>query len=119
MTSTELRQSFLSFFEQHGHRVGVLALHVLREGLLDGAHGRRARIDDLRRALAEDVGTGDLTAALLPADKVVRARLLTRQDAVLCGTEWFERTVELLKRIQIEQKIDEVIFEQVHFINVE
>jgi len=51
---------------------------------------------DVRRALAEDVGTGDLTAALLPADKVVRARLLTRQDAVLCGTEWFNRTVEAL-----------------------
>jgi nicotinate-nucleotide pyrophosphorylase (carboxylating) len=51
---------------------------------------------DVRRALAEDVGAGDLTAALLPAGKVARARLVTRQDAVLCGTEWFERTVELL-----------------------
>lgn len=51
---------------------------------------------DVRRALAEDVGAGDLTAALLPAGKVARARLITRQDAVLCGTEWFERTVELM-----------------------
>ena len=51
---------------------------------------------DVRRALAEDVGAGDLTAALLPAGKVAKARLITRQDAVLCGTEWFERTVELL-----------------------
>ena len=51
---------------------------------------------DVRRALAEDVGTGDLTAALLPAGKVVQARLLTRQDAVLCGTEWFNRAIEAL-----------------------
>ena len=51
---------------------------------------------DVRRALAEDVGSGDLTAALLPAGKVVRARLLTRQDAVLCGTEWFDRSLEAL-----------------------
>ena len=51
---------------------------------------------DVRRALAEDVGTGDLTAALVPENKAVRARLLTRQDAVLCGTEWFNRTVESL-----------------------
>jgi nicotinate-nucleotide pyrophosphorylase (carboxylating) len=51
---------------------------------------------DVRRALAEDVGAGDLTAALLPAGKTARARLITRQDAVLCGTEWFNRTVEAL-----------------------
>ncbi|MGE0357993.1 MAG: carboxylating nicotinate-nucleotide diphosphorylase [Burkholderiales bacterium] len=51
---------------------------------------------DVRRALAEDVGPGDLTAALLPPGRTVRARLLTRQDAVLCGTAWFDRTVETL-----------------------
>jgi nicotinate-nucleotide pyrophosphorylase (carboxylating) len=51
---------------------------------------------DVRRALAEDVGTGDLTAALLPTGRTAHARLMTRQDAVLCGTEWFNRTVEAL-----------------------
>ena len=62
------------------------SLHTLEEAITT----------DVRRALAEDVGTGDLTAALLPAGKVVQARLLTRQDAVLCGTEWFNRAVETL-----------------------
>jgi len=62
------------------------SLHTLEEAITA----------DIRRALAEDVGTGDLTAALLPEGKVVRARLLTRQDAVLCGTEWFDRTLETL-----------------------
>src|SRR5258706_417381 len=49
---------------------------------------------DVTRALAEDVGTGDLTAALIPADRTSHARLMTRQNGVLCGVEWFRRTFE-------------------------
>jgi nicotinate-nucleotide pyrophosphorylase (carboxylating) len=41
-------------------------------------------------ALAEDVGTGDLTAQLIPADRAGRAAVITREDAVFCGTAWFE-----------------------------
>ncbi|OJU89959.1 MAG: nicotinate-nucleotide diphosphorylase (carboxylating) [Burkholderiales bacterium 66-5] len=48
---------------------------------------------DARRALQEDVGGGDLTAALIPADKAVTARVLLRHDAVLCGLPWFEAVV--------------------------
>lgn len=44
--------------------------------------------DNVRRALEEDVGTGDLTAALIPGDKLAHARLITRENAVLCGTAW-------------------------------
>ena len=51
---------------------------------------------DVTRALTEDVGTGDLTAALIPADRTSHARLLTRQSGVLCGVEWFKRTFEEL-----------------------
>ncbi len=51
---------------------------------------------DVTRALAEDVGAGDLTARLVPEDRPARARLLTRQSGVLCGTEWFTRTFEEL-----------------------
>jgi len=40
-------------------------------------------------ALAEDIGSGDRTGALLPAERVVAARLLVRQAAVLCGSPWF------------------------------
>ncbi|HLF22979.1 MAG TPA: nicotinate-nucleotide diphosphorylase, partial [Burkholderiales bacterium] len=46
--------------------------------------------DNVRRALGEDVGSGDLTAALIPADSRSRARLITREDAVLCGTDWVD-----------------------------
>lgn len=44
----------------------------------------------VRIALAEDLGDGDRTAALLPADQVSRVELITRQEAVICGRAWFE-----------------------------
>jgi nicotinate-nucleotide pyrophosphorylase (carboxylating) len=51
---------------------------------------------DVTRALAEDIGTGDLTARLIPQDKTAHARLMTRANGVLCGVEWFRRTFEEL-----------------------
>ena len=51
---------------------------------------------DVTRALAEDVGAGDLTANLVAPDRMSRARLLTRENGVLCGVEWFRRTFEEL-----------------------
>ena len=41
-------------------------------------------------ALLEDVGTGDLTGMLVPAAPRVRARVVVREQAVLCGAPWFE-----------------------------
>jgi len=41
-------------------------------------------------ALAEDVGSGDLTALLIPAETIARASVISRADAVLCGAQWFE-----------------------------
>ncbi len=46
--------------------------------------------DDVRRALAEDIGSGDVTADLLPAQARARGRVITREAAVLCGTAWFD-----------------------------
>ncbi len=43
-------------------------------------------------ALAEDIGTGDLTARLIPAELDARGRVVTRETAVLCGSAWFEST---------------------------
>ncbi len=51
---------------------------------------------NVRAALAEDVGGGDLTAPLIPSGKRVRAVVLCRQDAVVCGQPWFERTLREL-----------------------
>lgn len=45
---------------------------------------------NVQAAIAEDVGTGDLTGLLIPADKPVQARVIVRESAVLCGQPWFE-----------------------------
>jgi nicotinate-nucleotide pyrophosphorylase (carboxylating) len=45
--------------------------------------------EDVRRALAEDVGTGDLTAMLVSAGARARARVISREHAVCCGQPWF------------------------------
>ena len=47
-------------------------------------------------ALAEDVGDGDLTAPLTPADRSARAVVLCRRQAVLCGQPWFDACVRKL-----------------------
>ena len=52
---------------------------------------------DARRALQEDVGDGDLTAALVPAGKRAVARVLTRETAVLCGAPWVEAVLRQLE----------------------
>lgn len=47
-------------------------------------------------ALAEDVGSGDLTAQLISTDTDARGRVITRESAVVCGTAWFEATFAAL-----------------------
>lgn len=44
----------------------------------------------VQNALAEDIGTGDITAALIPEYKQSRAQVICREKAILCGTPWFE-----------------------------
>jgi len=52
--------------------------------------------EQVRAALHEDVGSGDLTAGLLPAATQARARLIVREPAVLCGVEWFNEVFHQL-----------------------
>ncbi|HYJ40912.1 MAG TPA: carboxylating nicotinate-nucleotide diphosphorylase [Steroidobacteraceae bacterium] len=47
-------------------------------------------------ALAEDLGSGDVTAALVPASQQVRAQIIAREPAILCGTDWAEATFRQL-----------------------
>jgi nicotinate-nucleotide pyrophosphorylase (carboxylating) len=57
----------------------------------------------VERALGEDVGSGDVTATLMPAGGSARATLVTREDMVLCGTAWFDevfRQVDESVRVQ-------------------
>ena len=61
--------------------------HLSEFTALDIAELARA---DVARALAEDVGEGDLTAALVDASVTARARILARESAVICGAPWVE-----------------------------
>ncbi|NEX59728.1 carboxylating nicotinate-nucleotide diphosphorylase [Noviherbaspirillum galbum] len=45
---------------------------------------------NIAAALAEDVGTGDVTGLLVPAAERVQARVIVREQAILCGASWFE-----------------------------
>ncbi len=47
-------------------------------------------------ALGEDIGSGDVTARLVPATQRVRGRVITRENAVLCGRPWVDETFRSL-----------------------
>ena len=50
----------------------------------------------VRQALAEDLGGGDLTAALIPPKTQARARVVIRENAILCGSDWFSEVFHQL-----------------------
>ncbi len=47
-------------------------------------------------ALREDIGSGDLTAELIPRDTPARARVSAREDCILCGSAWFSEVFRQL-----------------------
>ena len=54
-------------------------------------------------ALTEDIGSGDLTAALIPRANQSTAQLICREDAILCGQDWFSEVFRQLdKKIQLD-----------------
>jgi nicotinate-nucleotide pyrophosphorylase (carboxylating) len=50
----------------------------------------------VQQALAEDLGDGDLTAALVPEHAAARARVIVREAAILCGLDWFNEVFHQL-----------------------
>jgi len=59
--------------------------------------------EDVRRALEEDIGSGDITAGLLPADKIANAQVICRDPATLCGKSWFNSVFHRLdESVQID-----------------
>ncbi|MDT8405318.1 carboxylating nicotinate-nucleotide diphosphorylase [Sulfuriflexus sp.] len=62
--------------------------------------------EDVRRALREDVGSGDITAALIPEKATASARIITREAAVICGVEWVNEAFRQLDpRIEIAWQV--------------
>jgi nicotinate-nucleotide pyrophosphorylase (carboxylating) len=68
----------------------------------------QARERNIRDALAEDIGRGDWTAMLVPAGQRVRARVVVREDALLCGRDWFAGCLRALDGAsRIDWQVDE------------
>jgi len=55
-----------------------------------------ARERNVRDALREDIGRGDWTSFLIPQDHRLNARVITRENAVQCGSAWFEGCIKAL-----------------------
>ena len=59
--------------------------------------------DNVRAALAEDIGAGDITAALIPAGQMARGQVITREAGVLCGRAWADAVfAEVDPRIELQ-----------------
>lgn len=58
---------------------------------------------NVRTALQEDVGRGDITAELIPAANQARARVISRQEAVICGSAWVD---EVFRQVDPEVQIE-------------
>lgn len=51
---------------------------------------------NVRRSLREDIGSGDITAQLIPESRLAHATVITREDAVICGTAWVDEVFRQL-----------------------
>lgn len=52
--------------------------------------------ETVRRALAEDIGNGDITAALIPETAQCDATVISRENAIICGVAWFDAVFQQL-----------------------
>ncbi len=67
----------------------------------------------VRIALAEDIGSGDITAALIPEQQTAQATVISRETAIVCGMAWFNTVFEELdSRIRIDWLVQDG--DQVH-----
>lgn len=63
----------------------------------------RLNAEDVSFFLEEDIGTGDVTAAIIPEQTLAEAEVITRETMVLCGQQWFDAVfTKLDKSIQID-----------------
>jgi len=64
--------------------------------------------EQVRRALVEDIGDGDITANLIPEDAKAEATVICRETAVICGREWFDQVFALLdESIRIDWSVED------------
>lgn len=68
----------------------------------NGAQLQHQITSQVTLALAEDIGSGDITAQLIPADETIKATVITREEAVLCGCDWVK---EVFKQLDADVEI--------------
>ena len=66
-------------------------------------HLAKSIINNVTAALTEDIGSGDITALLIPAEQQAKATIITREDCVFCGKDW---VIEVFAQIDKEVTID-------------
>ena len=54
------------------------------------------RHKNVKSALAEDVGSGDITASLIPADREAKATVISRENCTICGVDWVNEVFQQL-----------------------
>lgn len=64
---------------------------------------RQTRIETVAQSLREDVGDGDITALLIPADKMAKGRVITRENARLAGRAWAE---EVFRQVDPDVRLE-------------
>ncbi|WP_448679309.1 carboxylating nicotinate-nucleotide diphosphorylase [Pseudomonas nicosulfuronedens] len=63
---------------------------------------------NVRAALAEDVGSGDITAQLIPAERDASARIITRENATIAGTAWVDEVFRQVdSRVQVKWQVSD------------
>lgn len=69
----------------------------------------RAEVEaNVRRSLREDIGSGDITAQLIPESRLAHATVITREDAVICGTAWVNEVFRQLDpRVAVHWQVED------------
>ena len=64
--------------------------------------------ENVFNALKEDIGEGDITAELIPHDNISLATVISREDCVFCGVDWFEETYRQIdEQVLIDWSIED------------
>lgn len=71
-------------------------------------HLAQSIIENVKAALQEDVGSGDITALLIPAEQQASATVITREDCIFCGRDWvIEVFAQLDPTVRIEWFVED------------
>lgn len=71
-------------------------------------HENSVDTDEIRHFLEEDLGSGDITSAIIPPHFQAKAEVKTRESMVLCGQDWFSRVFSMLDdRVEISWDVND------------